>query len=102
MTAKDEEDGTREGLDGHHENDVVVIEKPCDRASGVSNGDKWIIAAIIAVIFVVLACPLAFRVTNWLVSPLCVSTVSKDGRPTWVGLLVHGLIFFFAIRLLMH
>jgi hypothetical protein len=82
--------------------EVVVVEKPCDRAGGVSNVDKWIIAAIIAVIFIVLACPLAFRLTNALFSPLGFPTSSKKGRPTLLGLFVHAVIFFVVIRLLMH
>jgi hypothetical protein len=82
--------------------DVVVIEKPCERSGGVSNTDKWIIAAILAVIFIVLVSPLAFGITNWLFRRIGVPTVSKHGRPTLFGIVLHGAIAFVIFRLLMH
>ena len=87
---------------GSSHSDVVVVEKPCDRVTGVSNMDKWIIAAIIAVIFVLLASPFAFRLTNWLFAKIGMPTVTKGGQPTISGLLVHAVVFFIIIRLLMH
>lgn len=86
----------------HHSSDVVVVEKPCDRQGGVSNTDKWIISAIIAVIFIILASPFTFKITNWIFSYINLPTITKEGKPTFFGLIIHGIIFFLVIRLLMH
>jgi uncharacterized protein YecA (UPF0149 family) len=82
--------------------EVVVIEKPCDRPGGISNADKWIIAAIIAVLFALLACPQAFTLSNWLFARFGLPTTSKEGRPTAFGVILHAIVFFLVIRLLMH
>ncbi len=82
--------------------DVVVIEKPCDKPGGVSNSDKWIIAAILALIFVLLASPFIFGITNWIFKRIGIPTQSKHGKPTMAGLVIHGVVFFIIVRLLMH
>jgi len=93
---------TSELLSSHKPSDVVVVEKPCDRATGVSNMDKWIIAAIIAIIFILLASVWAFWGSNFLFSKLGLPTVTKHGKPTLVGLVVHAIVFVIIVRLLMH
>jgi len=82
--------------------EVVVIEKPCDKPGGVSNADKWIIAAILALIFAFLASTIAFGVTNWFFKRIGIPTQNKHGKPTIAGLIIHGILFFIIVRLLMH
>jgi hypothetical protein len=82
--------------------DVVVVEKPCDRVTGVSNMDKWIIAGIIGVLFILLASSWAFMASNFVFSKLGMPTVTKHGRPTIIGLVLHAIIFVIIVRLLMH
>lgn len=82
--------------------DIVVVEKNCDYTGGVSNTDKWIIAAIIGIIFILLASPFLFNLTNYVCRPLGVPTRNPQGKPTVAGLVIHGIIFVLIVRLLMH
>lgn len=84
------------------DSEVVVVEKPCDKAGGVSNIDKWIIAGILAAVFILLVLPWTFRLTNVVVGWIGFKTVDKKGRPTIAGIIIHAVIFFLIVRLLMH
>lgn len=71
--------------------------------SEVSNEKKWIISFMSAVIFIAVASPDAFQFTNSILEPyLCINTIDEDEKPTWTGVLVHGIVFLLITRLIMN
>jgi hypothetical protein len=89
-------------MDERTTSDVVIVEKNCDHAGGVSNTDKWIIAAILGAIFVLLASPFFFSIINYFLKPLGFPATDEGRKPTVVGLIVAAIVFFLIVRLLMH
>jgi hypothetical protein len=68
------------------------MEKP------LTSKDKWIISIIVAMIFLIVASPYLFRITNGILG----GRISDSrGFPTVTGLLVHGMIFLLIIRAMM-
>jgi len=67
-----------------------------------SNEQKWMISAISAILFYIIALPDTYVcITN----PIFESTVGlkleKNGTPTTVGVIIHALIFLLIVRLMM-
>lgn len=86
-----------------NEPSVFVIERECDeKGMRVTNFDKWLIAGVIGAIFFVLSLPFMYKLTNTITRVVKINTVSKAGVPTFVGLLIHVLVFVILVRLLMH
>jgi hypothetical protein len=63
----------------------------------ITNKDKWIISIISALLFMLISSPYAFHLTNKIGG----NTLSISGHPTMFGMILHGIIFLFIIRLLM-
>jgi integral membrane sensor domain MASE1 len=63
---------------------------------------KWMIALVSAVIAVLVFSPFAFKLVNSLTSSLGFEVSSAKGRPTMIGLLVHGLVYLLIVRALMY
>lgn len=82
--------------------EVVVVKSSCDKMSGTSNLDKWIIAVLIGIIFAIIASPFMFRITNFFFKKLGFPTVDSNGVPNLFGLVLHAGVFIVVIRLLMH
>lgn len=82
--------------------EVVVVQASCNKMSGTSNLDKWIIAVLIGIIFAIIASPFLFRVTNAIFKRLGFPTVDNNGVPNMFGIVLHTVILIILIRLLMH
>lgn len=62
---------------------------------------KWLISLMSGIIFIVIASPFMFDLTQRLIGkPLGLSFV-KGGTPTITGLLVHGAVYTLIVRLMM-
>ena len=62
---------------------------------------KWMISFYTVIVFFILVNPFTFKVVNWFTRKLGFPIAKKDGCPNGWGLLLHGIIFFFVIRLMM-
>lgn len=67
-----------------------------------TNEQKWMISAISAIIFYIVALPDTYTcITN----PIFESTIGlkleKNGTPTTVGVIIHALVFLLIVRLMM-
>lgn len=63
--------------------------------------DKWIMAIIVGLLFILMASPYLFSVINNCTSMFGVTLSSQDGRPTIAGLAINAILFMFIIRLLL-
>lgn len=68
----------------------------------LSDTDKWFVAIIIGIVFLILAAPLVFKFSNMIFKPLKLPTIKENGTPTIFGLLIHTIVFIIIVRLLMH
>ena len=69
----------------------------------VSIEKKWAISFISAILFIVVSSPQMFNLTNNILKNyLCIETVDEYEKPTWTGILLHGLVFMLVTRLLMN
>lgn len=83
-------------------NEVVVVKASCDKFSGVTSLDKWIIAVLIGLLFLALANPFTFRLTNMIFGRLGFPTITNKGTYTLFGVILHTIIFIIIVRLIMH
>ena len=67
----------------------------------LSNQEKWIIAVIIGVIFLIVSNPLVFRFSDIILGFVSLHTVGPDGKPTAFGWILHAVAFIIIIRILM-
>jgi hypothetical protein len=82
---------------------VIIIDRNMEeKGMRVTNFDRWLIAIIIAIIFFILALPFVFGLTNKVTKVIGVNTVTSNGGPSLVGVILHAVIFLILIRLLMH
>lgn len=66
------------------------------------DASKWIYSLMAAVLFVLIASPFMFHVTQTLIAgPLGYTFITVNGMPTTLGLLVHGVVFGLIVRLMM-
>lgn len=63
--------------------------------------DKWIVSIISGLLFLLIASPFLYQLTNIVFSPLGFIMASKEGCPTILGLVVHSLVFLLIVRLMM-
>lgn len=66
----------------------------------LESSEKWIIATLLGVIFVLLASPLMFRITDSVTRIFKLPTL-QGSRPTSFGWILHVLLFILIVRLLM-
>ncbi len=81
--------------------DIVGCPRGC--VAKPSFGDKARWSLIGAVVFFILASPWAFQVTNMLTKKIAPGLNTRDdsGKPTWVGVGIHGLLFFLVLLIIM-
>jgi TRAP-type mannitol/chloroaromatic compound transport system permease small subunit len=72
-----------------------------DACKHLSNSDKWIVALIIGLLFLLIASPFMFTLVNTLTEALGLKIADSDGCPNTAGLILHTLIFIVLLRLLM-
>jgi len=89
--------------DDESQSPIFLLDKK-DRESPmrVSNFDKYVIATIIGVVFLILSLPFVYRLTNRLFSFSGLRTIKNTGVPNLFGLIVHTIVFILIVRLLMH
>ena len=83
---------------------VVEVKPPVEeekikiKISSKTNGDKWLCALYVTILFLVVSMPVTYKFTNALLKGVCV-LASKNGCPTICGILVHALVFLLLLRL---
>lgn len=60
--------------------------------------DKWIVAIVSGLIFLLLSSPFLYEITDKIFSMF---KISNNGCPTVMGLILHTIFFMLIIRLLM-
>ena len=68
--------------------------------NSLSNRNKWLVSLLSAALFIVIASPLMYKLTNKLTMSMGWTT-SNNGCPNMGGLILHGLIFLLLAQLLM-
>ena len=69
----------------------------------INDQKKWMISFISAVVFVIVSTPQTFKFTNDIFEKyFCIKTIDAFEKPTWSGILLHGLVFMIITRLLMN
>jgi len=68
--------------------------------SKLNEMQKWIVAFLSALIFLLMSSPFMFKCTGCVFGKLGFTT-QKKGCPNWIGLLIHTILFAILIRLLM-
>lgn len=63
--------------------------------------DKWLIAILAGILFIVIGSPWLYRIVNSILGPLGLRTSDEEGCPTGLGLVIHGLVFAIIVRLMM-
>jgi len=67
----------------------------------LSEWQKWVISLWMALIFIIIASPFTFQLTNAVFSPIGLPTVNSNGMPTVSGLIIHAIVFGLLTRLVM-
>jgi len=83
------------------QNFLILERGPDDSGSRVTGLDKTIISITITIVFIILAMPIVYRLTNKATSLVGIKSISSKGIPTVVGTLIHAVIFFFIVRMMM-
>lgn len=65
------------------------------------NIEKWLIAIMLGVIFLIVAAPLIFKFSNQIFNYINIHTLNPDGRPSVMGWIIHTVIFIIIVRVLM-
>jgi hypothetical protein len=68
--------------------------------ANLTEGQKWIISLWTAILFILIASPLMFKLTGSVFQKLGLQT-QQGGCPNWWGILIHAVVFALLIRLLM-
>lgn len=73
--------------------------KPC---KPYTSKDKWIVSILAGILFLLISCPMAFRLSNSVIYYITgISLLTKDGCPNMIGIILHTIIFILIVRLLM-
>ena len=65
------------------------------------SAEKWVLALVAGILFVIIASPMLFKGTDYLLEKLKIHVVDASGKPSIVGLLIHGLIFVLLFRVIL-
>lgn len=71
----------------------------CDKP--YTSADKWTVAIISGLLFLAVASPYTFSLTNNFTSKLGLSISDRSGCPNLAGLLIHAIVYSLLLRLLM-
>ena len=63
--------------------------------------DKWIVALVAAVLFLILASPFTYSLLNGLTSSFGLITAAPNGCPLMSGLIIMAILYMLVVRLLM-
>jgi len=67
-----------------------------------SNNQKWMISAISAILFYIVALPDTYVcITNPIFENTVGLKLQKDGTPTTLGVIIHAIVFLLIVRLMM-
>ena len=66
-----------------------------------TTNEKWWAAAILGLLFWFLASPISFSITNPILQALCLPGTCEGGKPTFIGLLLHAVVFTLVVRWMM-
>ena len=77
--------------------DMVSSEIPTTCKKEVSNGQKWTISLLSAVLFILISMPLLYKLTNRIIPGI----LDTRGAPAATGILVHSIVFLLVTRLVM-
>jgi hypothetical protein len=72
-----------------------------EEKKSLDTSEKWLIAIMLGVLFLILISPIAFRFSNSIFSRVRFSLTSSEGVPNIRGIVVHTLVFIILIRILM-
>lgn len=72
--------------------------EPC---KNLTERQKWLVSLYMLILFLIIAAPFMYRVTNGLTG-LVGWTSSSNGKPNWSGLLLHAVVFAVLVRLVMY
>ena len=77
----------------------MATNKKCTKP--YTDRDKWIVSVISAILFLVIASPFLYSITNMLTSSIGLTIATDKGCPYVSGLIIHAILFGLIIRLLM-
>lgn len=67
----------------------------------LTSKDKWVIALLSGLLFLLVASPFMFNVMNSLTSSFGLTIADGSGCPNLGGLMLHAIVFMLIIRILM-
>ncbi len=82
-------------------NPIII---PCDKKQCMklyTSNDKWFISLVSALLFLLIASPFMYKLTDRLFSLVGLNIADSTGCPTMLGLGIHALVFLLIVRLLM-
>lgn len=72
----------------------------CDKP--YTSNDKWVASVISGLLFLLLASPFTYTITNSVTSGFGLVMADSEGCPNIAGILVHAVVFTVLLRLLMN
>ncbi len=63
--------------------------------------DKWIVSIISGLLFILLASPYAFQLTDSIATHVGIDTATCRGVPTVQGLIIHAVVYVLIVRAMM-
>jgi hypothetical protein len=72
----------------------------CDKP--YTSSDKWTVAFISGLLFLLVASPYLYTLTNTATSTIGLVIADADGCPNLAGIIVHGIVFTILLRVLMN
>lgn len=68
----------------------------------LTNTQKWIVALVVSICFLVVVSPLLLTVLTKLGDNIGIRLINSQGCASWIGIGVQVLIFFLFVRLIIH
>lgn len=68
--------------------------------SNPSGADKWRYTIYTTILFLIIVCPLTYKIVNYILGSL-VKICDKKGCPTYAGIFIHAIVFTLLLRCLM-
>ena len=70
-------------------------------AAAPGNGNKWKYTLITTVVFLIIANPFTYKWMDRLLRNIGIKVANSSGCPTFVGLMIHALVFTLVLRYMM-
>lgn len=71
------------------------------RRQAPGNGNKWKYTLITTVVFLIIANPFTYKWMDRLLRNIGIKVANSSGCPTFVGLMIHALVFTLVLRYMM-